>query len=130
MSQTPFAHAESLRIGTVEFISPDEVKVLLDIEAPDSVALNAGGVRPFPRVNGYVLFTHDLDFGAILAATEAEGPSVIQIRAKDISPDHAKTLLLNVLDKFEKDLLQGVLISVDEERSRVRLLPLTRDKAE
>jgi predicted nuclease of predicted toxin-antitoxin system len=82
------------------------------------------------KVNGYVLFTHDLDFGAILAATEAEGPSVIQIRAKDISPDHAKTLLLNVLDKFEKDLLQGVLISVDEERSRVRLLPLTRDKAE
>ena len=48
MSQTPFAHAESLRIGTVDFISPGEVKVLLDIEAPESVALNAGGVRPFP----------------------------------------------------------------------------------
>lgn len=59
MSQSPFAHAESLRIGTVEFISPDEVKVLLDIEAPDSVALNAGGVRPFPRVNGYVLLPVD-----------------------------------------------------------------------
>lgn len=59
MSQTPFAHAESLRIGTVEFTSPDEVKVLLDIEAPDSVALNAGGVRPFPRVNGYVLLSID-----------------------------------------------------------------------
>lgn len=55
MSQTPFAHAESLRIGTVDFISPDEVKVLLDIEAPEAVALNAGGARPFPRVNGYVL---------------------------------------------------------------------------
>ncbi len=59
MSHTPFAHAESLRIGTVEFVSPDEVKVLLDIEAPDSVALNAGGVRPFPRVNGYVLLPVD-----------------------------------------------------------------------
>jgi len=59
MSQTPFAHAESLRVGTVEFISPDEVKVLLDIEAPDSVALNAGGVRPFPRVNSYVLLPVD-----------------------------------------------------------------------
>jgi hypothetical protein len=59
MSHTPFAHAESLRIGTVEFISPDEVKVLLDIEAPDSVALNAGGVRPFPRVNSYVLLPVD-----------------------------------------------------------------------
>jgi len=59
LSYTPFAHAESLRIGTVDFISPDEVKVMLDIEAPDSVALNAGGVRPFPRVNGYVLMPVD-----------------------------------------------------------------------
>lgn len=59
MSNTPFAYAESLRIGTIEFISPDEVKVLLDIEAPDSVALNAGGVRPFPRVNSYVLLPVD-----------------------------------------------------------------------
>lgn len=59
MSHTPFAHAESLRIGTVDFISPDEVKALLDIEAPESVALNAGGVRPFPRVNGYMLIPVD-----------------------------------------------------------------------
>ncbi len=28
------------------------------------------------KANGYVLFTHDLDFGAILAVTEAEGPQV------------------------------------------------------
>jgi len=59
LSYTPFAHTESLRIGTVDFISPDEVKVLLDIEAPDSVAMNAGGVRPFPRVNGYVIMPVD-----------------------------------------------------------------------
>lgn len=55
MGETPFEHAGSLRIGTVDFVSPDEIKVLLDIEAPDSVALNAGAPRPFPRVNGYVL---------------------------------------------------------------------------
>ena len=33
--------------------------MLLDIEAPDAVALNAGGVRPFPHVNGYVLVPVD-----------------------------------------------------------------------
>jgi uncharacterized protein len=59
MSQAPFQHAESLRIGTVEFVSPDEVKVSLDVEAPESVALNAGGPRPFPRVNSYVLIPVD-----------------------------------------------------------------------
>ena len=62
MSETPFEHAGSLRIGTVDFVSPDEVKVLLDIEAPDSVALNAGAPRPFPRVNGYVLIPVDDGF--------------------------------------------------------------------
>ena len=82
------------------------------------------------KANGYLLFTHDLDFGAILAATEAEGPSVIQIRAQDVSPDHAKTALLNIINQFSENLLQGALISVDEEKSRVRLLPLKRDKTE
>jgi hypothetical protein len=59
MSGTPVARVDGLRIGVVDFISPDEVKVLLDIEAPDTVALNAGGVRPFPRVNGYILLPVD-----------------------------------------------------------------------
>jgi heme/copper-type cytochrome/quinol oxidase subunit 2 len=36
-----------------------EIKVALDIEAPESVALNAGGPRPFPRVNSYVLIPVD-----------------------------------------------------------------------
>ena len=59
MSQAPFEHAEILRIGTVDFVSPDEIKVALDIEAPESVALNAGSPRPFPRVNGYLLIPVD-----------------------------------------------------------------------
>lgn len=59
MSQTPFEHAGSLCIGTVDFVSPDEIKVSLDIEAPESVALNADRPRPFPRVNSYVLIPVD-----------------------------------------------------------------------
>jgi hypothetical protein len=31
MSHLPYEYAESLRIGTVEFVSPDEIKVSLDI---------------------------------------------------------------------------------------------------
>ena len=59
MSQAPFEQAENLRIGTVDYVSPDEIKVVLDIEAPESVALNAGSARPFPRVNGYLLIPVD-----------------------------------------------------------------------
>lgn len=59
MSLSPLAYADSLRIGTIDFVSPEEIKVLLDIEAPDGVALNTGTPRPFPRINGYVLIPSD-----------------------------------------------------------------------
>jgi hypothetical protein len=59
MSMSPLAYADSLRIGTIDFVSPDEIKVLLDIESPDGVALNTGTPRPFPRINGYVLIPSD-----------------------------------------------------------------------
>ena len=52
---TPMASAESMQIGTVDFVSPDEIKVLLDLDAPHDVALNSGVPRPFPRINSYVL---------------------------------------------------------------------------
>lgn len=52
---TPIANAESLQIGTVDFVSPDEIKVVLDLDAPNDVALNSGVPRPFPRINSYVL---------------------------------------------------------------------------
>jgi len=55
MTFSPLAYADSLRIGSVDFVSPNEIKVLLDIEAPDNLALNTGTPRPFPRINGYVL---------------------------------------------------------------------------
>ncbi len=59
---TPLAFADSLRIGSVDFVSPDEIKVLLDIEAPSDVALNTGVPRPFPRINSYVLLPSDSGF--------------------------------------------------------------------
>ena len=59
MSLSPLAYADSLRIGTIDFVSPEEIKVMLDIEAPDRVALNVGTPRPFPRINGYVLIPND-----------------------------------------------------------------------
>ena len=68
MSLSPLAYADSLRIGTIDFVSPDEIKVLLDIEAPDGVALNTGTPRPFPRINGYVLIP--CDDGHLVAQVE------------------------------------------------------------
>ena len=62
MTTTPIEQLASLRVGTVEFISPDRIEVQLDIESPDSVALNTGTPRSFPRINGYVMIPVDLGF--------------------------------------------------------------------
>ena len=52
---SPVENVELMQIGSVDFVSPNEIKVLLDLGAPNDVALNSGVPRPFPRVNTYVL---------------------------------------------------------------------------
>lgn len=59
MSTLPIEQGEQLRVGTVDFVSPNEIRAVLDIDSPDSVALNAGTPRNFPRVNSYVLVSCD-----------------------------------------------------------------------
>ena len=68
MSISPIEHSASLRIGAVEFVSPDEIKVALDLEAPDGIAANAGIPRAFPRINSYVLVA--TESGHIVAQVE------------------------------------------------------------
>lgn len=62
MATTSIEYLASLRIGTVEYISPDRIEVQLDIESPESVALNTGTPRNFPRINSYVMIPVDLGF--------------------------------------------------------------------
>jgi predicted nuclease of predicted toxin-antitoxin system len=76
--------------------------------------------------DGRVVLTHDLDFGAMLAATQAKGPSVVQVRTQDVRPRSLAPLLLPLLHQYQSELEAGALLVVDEARSRVRLLPLTK----
>ncbi len=82
------------------------------------------------RHHDYIVVTNDLDFGAILAATQAEGPSVLQMRTESVSPLSLGERLLKALGRFEKDLLAGALITVDERRERARLLPIKPQRPE
>lgn len=75
-----------------------------------------------------VVFTHDLDFGALLAATNAKSPSVLQVRTTDPSPGHCGKVVLDVLRRYREALAAGALLTVDEDRSRIRLLPMHRDR--
>lgn len=76
------------------------------------------------RTRGMVVLTHDLDFGAILAASGGDGPSVVQIRAADVRPEAIAVQVIGALHQFAEDIARGALLSIDTSRTRVRLLPL------
>lgn len=76
------------------------------------------------RAHGYVVLTHDLDFGALLAITKAEAPSVLQVRTQDVLPERAEQLFAAALRQFQPLLEGGELVVVEEARSRARVLPL------
>jgi predicted nuclease of predicted toxin-antitoxin system len=72
----------------------------------------------------YVVLTHDLDFGAILAATQGEKPSVVQLRSDDNSPEKIGGLVISALQQLAVELQAGALLTIDVNRVRLRLLPL------
>ncbi|MFU8858594.1 MAG: DUF5615 family PIN-like protein, partial [Deferrisomatales bacterium] len=68
-------------------------------------------IMAWAREKCHVVFTHDLDFGALLAATRLEGPSVIQVRTDDVFPEVLGGLVVRALRQFERELLDGALIT-------------------
>ena len=77
------------------------------------------------RAFDHVVLTHDLDFGAILANIGAKKPSVIQARLQDVTPSGMGRTIVTALTQFADELAAGALIIVSENRTRVRILPLT-----
>lgn len=75
--------------------------------------------------NKCIVFTNDLDFGAILAASKASYPSVFQVRTQDLLPQAIGELVINNLKKFAKELERGALISLDLNKAKVRILPFS-----
>jgi predicted nuclease of predicted toxin-antitoxin system len=84
-------------------------------------------VRVFRRSGpgcGSVVFTHDLDFGVLLALTHADGPSVVQVRTERVLVEDLGPVVVEVLQRFASELERGALVTIDPARSRVRLLPI------
>jgi len=90
------------------------------VDAPDAE------IMAWAAKNDFVVLTHDLDFGAILAALEGERPSVVQVRADDVSPAAIGPKVVAATVQLASELDAGALVTVDSSRARVRLLPLRR----
>jgi predicted nuclease of predicted toxin-antitoxin system len=80
-------------------------------------------IMAWARDNDYSVFTHDLDFSALLATTQREGPSVIQVRTQNVLPEAIEILVINAMKQFQHELKKGALITIDPHRARSRILP-------
>lgn len=81
-------------------------------------------IMDWAAAHQYVVFTHDLDFGTMLALSQEAGPSVLQIRTQDTLPDCLEGSVVAALSQHGADLSAGALVVVEESRSRVRVLPM------
>jgi predicted nuclease of predicted toxin-antitoxin system len=80
-------------------------------------------VMAWALAHGYVVLTHDLDFGTILALTHASGPSVLQVRGQNVLPEHMSPVVVAALRQHDAALAAGAIVVVEEKKSRVRVLP-------
>ena len=80
-------------------------------------------ILEFAAREGYAIFTRDLDFGYLLANSGAALPSVILARMQDIRPGQIGATIVSAIDRFAGELDSGCLLSIGENKQRVRILP-------
>lgn len=100
--------------------SADHWSAIGDVCASDAEIL------AWAKENGRIVVTSDLDFGALLAMSGANGPSVILLRCRDHQTSVIGDVLVDVMKRHESDLASGALIIMDTERLRLKILPIAR----
>ncbi len=83
-------------------------------------------IMTWAKINDAIVFTHDLDFGAILATTQANAPSVIQVRTQDVSPIALKDPFVKAVVQYQDVLETGALVIIDTHKLRAKILPIQR----
>ena len=85
-------------------------------------------IMAYAATHDYIVLTHDLDFSAVLAATQGTKPSVVQIRSDNLSPSAIGEPLIAALRQMAAELAAGALLTVDPGRTRLHVLPLRPGK--
>ena len=76
-----------------------------------------------------IILTCDLDFPEIVALSGASSVSVVVFRLSNTRTANLITRLARVLEDSAQDHLEeGAIISVEDSRHRVRLLPIGRER--
>ena len=107
----------------VNFLQKNGIEAIHWVEcgAPDA---SDREIMAYARENDFSVFTHDLDFSTLLASSKDARPSVIQLRANDISIEAFGKAIIDALRHLRDEIEAGALLTIDSKHSRIRLLPL------
>ena len=81
-------------------------------------------ILTYAREHNKVVITQDLDFSSLLALGGYEKPSVINLRFENAKPDFITGRIIDIVNEFESELAEGIVVSVDEVSARYRNLPI------
>lgn len=74
----------------------------------------------YAAAHGFVVLTHNLDFGGILAVTRGKK----QIRNQDVTAEGLGQTVIATLQLLAGELERGALLTIEADRTRVRSLPI------
>lgn len=100
-------------------------------DAIHTASINVGGasdqqILTVANAEGRIVVTLDADFHRLLALSGAKSPSTIRIRIEGLTQAPLATLIVGVLVRCAKALLDGAAVTVESSRVRVRRLPIER----
>ena len=81
-------------------------------------------VLVYAQKQNKVVITQDLDFSQILALRGYAKPSLINLRFENASPDFVTARIIDVVSSMEKELEEGVVVTVDKTSARYKNLPI------
>ena len=91
------------------------------IGSPDSPDFE---IITYAKEHDFTIFTNDLDFGFFLAMNKGKKPSVIQTRTGALGTERIGNIVISAIKMLVADIENGALVTIDQRKTRVTLLPL------
>ena len=121
-----------MRIFADVHISPITVQHLNDLGhdvvrsnsvLPDNAPDNEIAMRAM--TDERAVLTQDLGFATMIALARATRPSIITLRLSDSRVETVNHILETVLPALEEPILAGAIVTVEDDRVRIRELPVS-----
>ena len=109
MYEDTYRHEFATALGTSFLRITESTLPIGALKATRGLLIRRSG---WARQRNRVVLTHDLDFGVLLSMAQEAGPSVIQVRTQDVTPEAIGSLVLTALKKHKEAIDRGALLSI------------------